>query len=165
MRNDDVILIMIKVSVIGALGKMGATVVKAVNEDSELELLSALDRGDNIVHELSQNKPDIVVDFTQPSTVFENIKLYQSLKLKSVIGTTGLSDTQIDEIKKLSEDNNTGILIAPNFSVGAILMMQFAATASKYFKNAEIIEFHHNQKKDAPSGTAIKTAKMMLEKL
>ena len=81
--------------------------------------------------------------------------------IKIVIGTTGLKDEQIDELKKLSKEKNTGCLIAPNFSTGAVLMMMFAQQAAKYFDNAEIIELHHNQKKDAPSGTAIKTALMM----
>ena len=80
-----------------------------------------------------------------------------------VIGTTGLTDEQIKELKELSEKNKVACFIAPNFSTGAVLMMMFAKTASKYFNNAEIIELHHNQKKDAPSGTAIKTAQMMAE--
>ena len=84
-------------------------------------------------------------------------------KVKSVIGTTGLSETQINELKELSKENNTGCLIAPNFSTGAVLMMMFAKQAAKYFNNAEIIELHHNQKKDAPSGTAVKTAQLMAE--
>lgn len=167
---------MIKTGVIGASGKMGKTVVNAVLNDPELELSLAVDKfgagkviADNITilddldKALDENKVDIVVDFTQPSVIFENIKLYMKHKVRAVIGTTGLSDSQLSEIKKMSEEYNTGILIAPNFSIGAILMMQFAATASKYFKNAEIIEYHHNQKKDAPSGTSIKTAQMMVE--
>lgn len=167
---------MIKVGVIGASGKMGKQVVSAVLADKELVLVCAVDKfnigqeiapsvkiQDDIKKALTDTKPDIVIDFTQPSTIFENIKTYLDLHVKSVIGTTGLKKEQIQEIEKISNKNNTGILIAPNFSIGAILMMRFAAEAGKYFNNAEIIEYHHNQKKDAPSGTAIKTAQMMIE--
>ena len=167
---------MIKVAVVGALGKMGSEVVKMTVNNPEFKLVCAIDKNniganlfDDIVIEgdielaLMKSKPDVVVDFTQPSSIYENIKKYISLKIKSVIGTTGLSEIQISEIEKLSKENNVGVVIAPNFSIGAILMMNFAREASKYFSNAEIIEYHHNQKKDAPSGTSIKTAQLMIE--
>ncbi len=108
-------------------------------------------------------KPDVVVDFTQPSIIFENAKKYINLGVRAVIGTTGLKPEQIAELKKLSEEKKVSCLIAPNFSTGAVLMMKFAKEAAKYFDNAEIIELHHNQKKDAPSGTAVKTAELMAE--
>lgn len=155
---------------------MGREVVNLAISNQDFELVCAVDKfgantqlNDNVVIEqdlkeaLIKRKPDIVVDFTQPSTIFENIKTYLELNIKSVIGTTGLSKEQITQIEKISKSNNTGILIAPNFSIGAILMMKFASVASKYFNNAEIIEYHHNQKKDAPSGTSIKTAQMMIK--
>ena len=104
-----------------------------------------------------------MVDFTQPKSIFENAKYCLNNNIKIVIGTTGLKDKEIEELKQLSKEKNTGCLIAPNFSTGAVLMMMFAKQASKYFDNAEIIELHHNQKKDAPSGTSIKTAAMMAE--
>ena len=167
--------ILIKTGVVGACGKMGQEVVKLVLNSPDLELVLAVDKfktgekikdnviiKDDLFNSINEAKPDIVVDFTQPSVIFENIKIYQKTKTKAVIGTTGLSSEQIDEIKKMSKENNTGIIIAPNFSIGAILMMQFARQASKYFSNAEIIEYHHNQKKDAPSGTSIKTAQLMI---
>lgn len=166
---------MIKIGVVGANGKMGQEVVKLALNDTELELNLAVDKfgagqkinnitiKDDLNNAINESKPDIIVDFTQPSTIFENIKIYQKTKTKAVIGTTGLDNEQIDEIKKMSKENNTGIIIAPNFSLGAILMMKFAKEASKYFSNAEIIEYHHNQKKDAPSGTSIKTAQLMIE--
>ncbi len=163
-----------KVGVIGAMGKMGKEVVKAVIADGDCELVCAVDVmnvGENIYSNVNiqsdlkgallSQAPDIVVDFTQPSSILENIKLYLDLGIKSVIGTTGLSASDLALIEKLVKEKNTGCFIAPNFSTGAILMMKFAALASKYFNNAEILEFHHNQKKDAPSGTAIKTAQMM----
>lgn len=167
---------MIKVGVIGASGKMGKTVVSAVLNDENTELVCAVDKYNvgfeiapsvkiqyDIKEAILETKPDVVIDFTQPSTIYENIKIYLDLKIKSVIGTTGLKKEQIEEIEQLSKKQNTGVLIAPNFSVGAVLMMKFAAEAGKYFNNAEIIEYHHNQKKDAPSGTAIKTAAMMIQ--
>lgn len=164
---------MIKVGVVGACGKMGKEVVKlaqncfdfvlAVDKFAAGEKINNIEIKDNLLTAINEAKPDVVVDFTQPSVVFENIKIYQKTKTKAVIGTTGLSVEQIEEIKKMSKENNTGIIIAPNFSIGAILMMQFAKQASKYFSNAEIIEYHHNQKKDAPSGTSIKTAQLMIE--
>jgi len=165
---------MIKVGVVGALGKMGTEVCKAVIEDKDTELVFAVDKfqegkavTENVViksdlkAEIIEKKPDIVVDFTQPSTIFENINTYLDLGVKSVIGTTGLTAEQIKAIEEKSNQLGVGCFIAPNFTVGAVLMMMFAQTASKYFDNAEILEFHHNQKKDAPSGTAIKTAELM----
>ena len=167
---------MIKIGVVGALGKMGKEVVKAVLEAEDTTLVMAVDvvgEGTVIANDvkiesdlkqaIQTKKPDVVIDFTQPATIFEHVCLYMNEKVKSVIGTTGLSETQINELKELSKENNTGCLIAPNFSTGAVLMMMFAKQAAKYFNNAEIIELHHNQKKDAPSGTAVKTAQLMAE--
>lgn len=167
---------MIKVGVVGALGKMGKEVVKAVLEAEDTTLVMAVDvvgEGtviandvkieSNLKQAIQTKKPDVIIDFTQPATIFEHVCLYMNEKVKSVIGTTGLSETQINELKELSKANNTGCLIAPNFSTGAVLMMMFAKQAAKYFNNAEIIELHHNQKKDAPSGTAVKTAQLMAE--
>lgn len=166
---------MIKIAVVGSCGKMGSEVVKLTTKEEDFELVCAIDKfgagqkinNIEVLDDISKLKDfdiDIVVDFTQPSAIFNNIKQYQEMKLKAVIGTTGLSKEEIETIEKLSKENNTGIIIAPNFSLGAILMMIFSKMASKYFSNAEIIEFHHNQKKDAPSGTSIKTAQLMMEK-
>lgn len=159
---------MIKVAVCGANGRMGKEVCQAVLDDKITELAAKIDICGNDVYRTIEDahkaqEIDVLVDFTQPSSIFENAKYCLSNGIKIVIGTTGLADEQISELKELSEKNNTGCLIAPNFSTGAVLMMMFAQMASKYFDNAEIIELHHNQKKDAPSGTAIKTALMMSE--
>ncbi len=174
---------MIKVGVCGACGKMGQEVIKAVLNDRDLELVCAVDIacvGEDISilvtgktsdvkivadlkTALETSKPDVMVDFTQPSSIFENAKICLNAGVRPVIGTTGLSDEQLAELKNLSETKNISCLIAPNFTTGAVLMMMFAQTAAKYFDNAEIIELHHNQKKDAPSGTAIKTAQLMAE--
>ncbi len=167
---------MIKVGVVGANGKMGSEVVKLAVSTQEFELACAIDTneiGKNVYNEiyiegdinsaLKIHNIDVIVDFTQPKSIFENIKIYIENNIKSVIGTTGLTNEQINQIKEFSNKKNVGCIIAPNFSIGAILMMKFASEASKYFSNAEIIEFHHNQKKDAPSGTAIKTAQLMIK--
>lgn len=155
----------IKVAVCGSNGKMGKEVTQAVISDNDTELVAKIDifNGEfkTIEDAQKERKIDVLVDFTQPKSVFGNAKFCLTHGIRPVIGTTGLSDEQIAELEKISKDNNISCLIAPNFSTGAVLMMMFSAQASKYFDNAEIIEYHHNQKKDAPSGTAIKTALMM----
>ena len=159
---------MIKVAVCGALGKMGTEVCQAVSNCAETELVAKIDiAGEGTYHSIEEaqrvEEIDVLVDFTQPKSIFENAIYCLNNGIKIVIGTTGLTDEQIDELKNLSEEKNVGCLIAPNFSTGAVLMMMFSKLAAKYFDNAEIIELHHNQKKDAPSGTAIKTAQLMAE--
>ena len=158
---------MINVAVCGANGKMGQEVVKAVNLADDMALVAQIDvfNGQFATIKDAKNsvKIDVLIDFTQPASVYENALYCLNNDIKLVIGTTGLLDSQINELKKLSEERNVACLIAPNFSTGAVLLMKFAQFASKYFDNAEIIELHHNQKKDAPSGTAIKTAQLMAE--
>jgi 4-hydroxy-tetrahydrodipicolinate reductase len=156
---------MINIAVCGANGKMGKEIVKAVNEAEDMTLVAKIDILDGqfatIKDAKNSVKIDILIDFTQPSSIYENALYCLNNDIKIVIGTTGLSDEQIQELKKLSNEKNIACLIAPNFSTGAVLLMKFSQMAAKYFDNAEIIELHHNQKKDAPSGTAIKTALMM----
>ena len=158
---------MINVAVCGANGKMGQTVVKAVQNTDDMSLVAKIDINNGEFATIKDAKNsvniDVLVDFTQPKSIYENALYCLNNGIKIVIGTTGLTDTQINELEKLSKSANTGCLIVPNFSTGAVLMMKFAQMASKYFNNAEIIELHHNQKKDAPSGTAIKTAQLMAE--
>ena len=173
----------IKVAVCGACGRMGQEVIKAVNDQQDMELVAAIDINNTgkDIGEIIGNKPfgvilesslkdallkskaDVVVDFTSPDIIFNSAKIAIDCGVRPVVGTTGLSDEQVKELKKLSQEKNISALIAPNFTTGAVLMMMFAKTAAKYFENAEIIELHHNKKKDAPSGTAIKTAQMMAE--
>lgn len=156
---------MTNIAVCGANGKMGQEVIKAVNNAKDLTLVAKIDIKDGEFASIKDAKEsvkiDVLVDFTQPKSIYENALFCLNNGINIVIGTTGLTDEQIDELKKLSEKQGLGCLIAPNFSTGAVLMMKFAQMASKYFDNAEIIELHHNQKKDAPSGTAVKTALMM----
>lgn len=158
---------MIKVAVCGANGKMGKEVVNAVNNAEDMELVAKIDifEGEFTTIEEAHNSKeiDVLIDFTQPNSIYNNAKYCLSNKINIVIGTTGLKDEQIEELKQMSEANKTACFIAPNFSTGAVLMMMFSKMAAKYFDNAEIIELHHNQKKDAPSGTAVKTAAMMAE--
>lgn len=156
---------MTNIAVCGANGKMGQEVIKAVNNAKDLTLVAKIDIKDGEFASIKDAKEsvkiDVLVDFTQPKSIYENALFCLNNGINIVIGTTGLTDEQIEELKKLSEKQGLGCLIAPNFSTGAVLMMKFAQMASKYFDNAEIIELHHNQKKDAPSGTAVKTALMM----
>lgn len=158
---------MINIAVCGANGKMGQEVVKAVNNAEDMTLVAQIDifngQFATIKDAKDSVKIDVLIDFTQPASIYENALYCLNNDIKVVIGTTGLSDEQIAELKKLSEEKKVACLIAPNFSTGAVLLMKFAQMASKYFDNAEIIELHHNQKKDAPSGTAVKTALMMAE--
>lgn len=156
---------MIKVAVCGAYGKMGKEVCEAVENDASMILAAKIDIQGDAYRTIEEAKKacdiDVLVDFTQPKSIYENAKFCLNNGINIVIGTTVLKDEEIEILKKLSTDNKTGCLIAPNFSTGAVLMMMFSQMAAKYFDNAEIIELHHNQKKDAPSGTAIKTALMM----
>ena len=158
---------MLNIAVCGANGKMGQEVIKAVNEADDMTLVARIDINNGEFATITDAKNsvniDILVDFTQPKSVYENALYCLNNNINVVIGTTGLSDAQLDELHALANKFSLGCLIAPNFSTGAVLMMKFAKMAAKYFDNAEIIELHHNQKKDAPSGTAVKTAQLMAE--
>ena len=151
---------MIKVGVLGSRGRMGSEVVKAVTEASDLELVAALDLGDSL-DTLVTNGAQVVVDFTTPDSVMANLEFLISKNINAVIGTTGFDDARIAKIKSLLSSSKSGVLIAPNFAIGAVLMMEFATKAARYFESAEIIELHHPNKVDAPSGTAARTADLM----
>ncbi len=151
---------MIKVAVLGARGRMGSEVVKAVNEAKDLELVAELDLGDSL-DKLVSAGAQVVVDFTTPDSVMANLEFVISKNIHAVIGTTGFDDARIAKIKSLLSTSKSGVLIAPNFAIGAVLMMEFATKAAKYFESAEIIELHHPNKVDAPSGTAARTAELM----
>lgn len=152
---------MIKVGVLGARGRMGAEVVKAVTGAADLELVAALDLGDSL-DQLKTSGAQVVVDFTTPDSVMANLEFLISNGINSVVGTTGFDADRISKLEKLIAANpKVGLLIAPNFAIGAVLMMEFATKAAKYFESAEIIELHHPDKVDAPSGTASRTAELM----
>lgn len=164
----------IKVIVAGFKGKMGSTAVDMVKSDSDLELVAVLDpfaqetEVDGVpVFTAKENLvgfgADVWVDFTMPKVAYENARFALENGYAPVIGTTGFTEEQITELISLSIEKKLGGLIAPNFAIGAILLMEFAAKASQYFPDLEIIELHHDKKKDAPSGTAIKTAELIRE--
>ena len=152
---------MIKVGILGAKGRMGAEVVKAVTDAADLELVAALDLGDSL-ETLKSSGAQVVVDFTTPDSVMANLEFLAKNGIHAVVGTTGFDAGRIAQIEKMIAANpSVGILIAPNFAIGAVLMMEFATKAAKYFESAEIIELHHPNKVDAPSGTAARTAELM----
>ena len=154
---------MIKVGVLGARGRMGSEVVKAVTDASDCELVAALDQGDSL-DALVTSGAQVVVDFTTPDVVMGNLEFLVKNNIHAVVGTTGFSDDRIAELNTwLAANPKAGILIAPNFAIGAVLMMEFAEKAAKYFESAEIIELHHPNKVDAPSGTAARTAALIAD--
>ena len=152
---------MIKVGVLGANGRMGSEVVKAVSSAQGLDLVATLDVGDSL-EKLVTSGAEVVVDFTTPDAVMGNLDFLVKAGINVVVGTTGFDEKRIEKIQSLLKDHPAvGVLIAPNFAIGAVLMMEFAEKAARYFESAEIIELHHPDKVDAPSGTAARTAHLM----
>jgi len=152
----------LKVAVFGARGRMGSEVCRAVDEDPTLELVAQIERDDDPVV-LVDAGADVAVEFTSPDTVKANIRFCLEHDVHTVVGTTGLSDTDVDELEELAQGSAGNLFIAPNFAIGAVLMMRFAAAAAAHFDDAEIVERHHEKKVDAPSGTALRTARLMNE--
>lgn len=151
----------IKVIVNGASGKMGTETVKAILKEPDMELVGQTDIKDDLAAAIKKNGAEVVVDFTTPKSVMSSVKTILENKARAVVGTTGLSLENLKEIETLCKKNGVSALVAPNYAIGAVLMMKFSSEAVKYMPKAEIIELHHEQKLDAPSGTAIKTAEMM----
>jgi 4-hydroxy-tetrahydrodipicolinate reductase len=152
---------MINVAVLGARGRMGSEVVKAVEAAEGLALVAALDMGDSL-EQLKGSAAHVVVDFTTPDSVMANLEFLIDNGINVVVGTTGFDDSKLATVKGwLAANPSVGVLIAPNFAIGAVLMMEFAAKAARYFESAEVIELHHPAKVDAPSGTAARTAELM----
>jgi 4-hydroxy-tetrahydrodipicolinate reductase len=150
-----------KVGVLGAEGKVGREVCKAVDEADDLELVAAIDKDDE-VDALVTSGAEAVVDFTHPDVVMDNLEFCIDHGIHCVVGTTGFDDGRLEQLRGWLEGSpRTGVLIAPNFSIGAILMMRFAAEAAPFFESVEIVELHHPQKADAPSGTARRTAELV----
>jgi 4-hydroxy-tetrahydrodipicolinate reductase len=150
-----------RVGVLGARGKVGAEVCKAVEAADDLTLVAAIDAGDPL-EALAGSGAQAVVDFTHPDAVMGNLEHCIGQGIHAVVGTTGFDDGRLDQLRDwLSHSERTGVLVAPNFSVGAILMMRFAAQAARFFESVEIIELHHPDKADAPSGTARRTAELI----
>ena len=152
---------MINVAVLGARGRMGSEVVKAVEATEGLALVAALDLGDSL-DQLKDSAVNVVVDFTTPDSVMSNLEFLIKNGINVVVGTTGFDDAKLATVKGwLAHNPSVGVLVAPNFAIGAVLMMEFAEKAARYFESAEIIELHHPAKVDAPSGTAARTAELM----
>ena len=174
----------IKVAIAGARGRMGSTAIEAIEAAEDAEVVAALDYkydglhlhngiineeklGIPIFTSLSQlceeHQPAVLLDVTDPDAVFNNVKEALSLGIHPVVGTSGLTKQELDSIIEMVESTHIGGIIAPNFSIGAVLMMKFAAQAARYLGDVEIIEMHHDRKLDAPSGTAVKTVEMIKE--
>ncbi|WP_110205049.1 4-hydroxy-tetrahydrodipicolinate reductase [Nocardioides daejeonensis] len=149
------------VGVLGAKGKVGSEICAAVEAAADMELVAAIDAGDDI-EQLVAAGARAVVDFTHPDVVMGNLKFCIRHGIHAVVGTTGFDDERLEQLRSwLADSPETGVLIAPNFSIGAILMMRFAALAAPHYESVEIVELHHPTKADAPSGTARRTAELV----
>ena len=154
----------IKVLVSGAHGKMGQITVKALQQTTDLEVVATVDKSDNLIKVIDETHPQVAVDFTEPKSVYKNAQVMIEMGVHPVIGTSGLTLQEIEKLQHQCREKKLGGMIAPNFSLGAVLMMKYAEDAARYFKDVEIIEMHHHEKKDIPSGTAYKTAQAIKEK-
>ena len=159
---------MIGVLMSGAAGRMGQAVVAAVGAEPDMQVVARADPslvpgGDAYpdVPSALGARAEVAVDFTQPDAVFENARVYLAEGVHGVIGTTGLTEDQLAELGRLADEGPANLVVAPNFAIGALLMMRFAAEASRHMAGAEIVELHHDRKLDAPSGTALRTAGMI----
>ncbi len=152
-----------RVAVLGAKGKVGATMVDAVRDAADLELSAEIDAGDPLTV-LTDSGTEAVIDFTHPDVVMDNLKFLIDNGIHAVVGTTGFTDARIAQVEQwLSARPDVAVLIAPNFAIGAVLTMHFAKQAARHFESVEVIELHHPHKADAPSGTAVRTARLIAE--
>jgi len=153
----------LRVAVAGARGRMGRETVLAVGGAPDMQIVAEIGRGDDIVALLESSRPDVLVEFSTPSSVMGNVRAALAGRVPVLIGATGLSASDRAEIAALCDTHETPALLAPNFALGAVLLMRFAKDAARYFPDAEIIELHHERKLDAPSGTATRTAELIAE--
>ncbi len=152
-----------RVGVLGARGKVGATMVAGVEAADDLTFSAGVDAGDPL-SALVDTHTETVIDFTHPSVVMDNLKFLIDNGIHAVVGTTGFTDERLDQVGEwLAAKPDVSVLIAPNFAIGAVLSMHFAQQAAKYFESVEVIELHHPHKADAPSGTAARTARLIAE--
>jgi 4-hydroxy-tetrahydrodipicolinate reductase len=152
-----------RVGVLGAKGKVGTTMCAAVRAADDLTLSAEVDAGDDLTL-LTDSGTEVVIDFTHPDVVMDNLKFLIDSGIHAVVGTTGFTDERLDRVRSwLSGKPGSAVLIAPNFAIGAVLSMYFAQKAAPYFESVEVIELHHPQKADAPSGTATRTAKLIAQ--
>jgi len=152
-----------RVGVLGAKGKVGATMVQAVEAAEDLTFTAGVDAGDPLSL-FTDSQTEVVIDFTHPDVVMDNLKFLIDNGIHAVVGTTGFTDDRLGQVKAwLADKPGVAVLIAPNFAIGAVLSMLFAKQAARFFESAEVIELHHPQKADAPSGTAARTARLIAE--
>ena len=152
-----------RVGVLGAKGKVGAAMVAGVESAEGLTFTTGVDAGDPL-ESLTETNTEVVIDFTHPNVVMDNLKFCIDNGIHAVVGTTGFTDERLDQVRRWVADKpDACVLIAPNFAIGAVLSMHFAAQAARFFESVEVIELHHPYKADAPSGTAVRTAKLIAE--
>jgi 4-hydroxy-tetrahydrodipicolinate reductase len=152
-----------RVGVLGAKGKVGSTVAAAVQAADDLTLSAEVDAGDPLSM-LTDSRTEVVIDFTHPDVVMENLKFVIDNGIHAVVGTTGFTDERLAQVQSwLADSPTTAVLIAPNFAIGAVLSMRFAREAARFFESVEVIELHHPNKADAPSGTAVRTARLIAD--
>ena len=152
---------LIRVGVLGARGRMGHEVCKAVDAAPDLDLVAMVDAGDWLFG-IADAGASVVVDFTHPDVVMDNVRFAIDQGIHAVVGTTGITEQRLDTIRGwLADKPDVGVLVAPNFAIGAVLMMTFAQRAARYYPSVEIVELHHPNKVDAPSGTAVRTAELI----
>ena len=150
-----------RVGVLGAKGKVGTTMVEAVEAADDLTFTAGVDAGDPLSR-LSDTRTEVVIDFTHPDVVMDNLKFLIENGIHAVVGTTGFTDDRLEQVRQWLDANpGAAVLIAPNFAIGAVLSMHFAQQAARYFESVEVIELHHPHKADAPSGTATRTARLI----
>src|SRR5258708_12173403 len=152
-----------RVGVLGAKGKVGATMVAAVEAAEDLTFTAGVDAGDPLSL-FTDSETEVVIDFTPPDVVMDNLKFLIDNGIHAVVGTTGFTDERVSQVKVwLADRSDVAVLIAPNFAIGAVLSMEFAKQAARFFESVEVIELHHPFKADAPSGTAARTARLIAE--
>ncbi|KUH98160.1 4-hydroxy-tetrahydrodipicolinate reductase [Mycolicibacterium acapulense] len=152
-----------RVGVLGAKGKVGATMVEAVQAAEDLTFTAGVDAGDPLSL-LTDSQTEVVIDFTHPDVVMDNLEFLIGNGIHAVVGTTGFTDERLDTVREwLDAKPDAAVLIAPNFAIGAVLSMHFAQQAARHFESVEVIELHHPHKADAPSGTAARTARLIAE--
>ena len=153
----------VRVGVLGARGRMGAEVCRTVDAAPDLELVAMVDDGDWLFN-VQDAGAEVVVDFTTPDVVMDNLHWCVEQGIHAVVGTSGFTQARVDRVAGwLKNRPDVGVVIAPNFALGAVLMMEFAARAARFFESVEVIELHHPKKLDAPSGTALRTAELIAE--
>ncbi len=159
--NDDIEVAPVRVGVIGARGRMGREVCRAVDSAPDLELVAMVDQGDWLFN-VSDAGAEVVVDFTTPESVMDHLHWSIEQNIHVVVGTSGFTESRYERVRQwLVHKPQLGVIIAPNFAIGGVLMMEFAARAARHFTSVEIVEMHHPNKIDAPSGTAVRTAELI----